>query len=41
MERPSLDKNMDSITFCSFYYLKEELVDFCKKKRIANKWRKS
>ena len=29
--RPALDKNADSKTFREFYYLKEELVDFCKK----------
>lgn len=29
--RPVLDKNLDSKTFRSFYYLKEELVDFCRK----------
>ena len=31
MERPILDKNLDSKTFRSFYFLKEELVDFCRK----------
>lgn len=30
-ERPVLDKNTDSKTFRDFYYLKEELVDFCRK----------
>ncbi len=30
-ERPALDKNLDSGTFRKFYYLKEELVDFCRK----------
>ncbi|WP_405352888.1 DUF6434 domain-containing protein [Ruminococcus sp.] len=30
-ERPILDKNLDSKTFREFYYLKEELVDFCHK----------
>lgn len=30
MERPDLDKTLDSSTFRSFYYLKEELVDFCR-----------
>ena len=30
-ERPFLDKNLDSTTFRDFYYLKEELVDFCRK----------
>ena len=30
MERPVLDKNLDSKTFRDFYYLKEELVGFCR-----------
>lgn len=30
MERPDLDKTLDSETFRSFYYLKEELAAFCK-----------
>lgn len=30
-ERPVLEKTLDSKTFRNFYYLKEELVDFCKK----------
>ena len=30
-ERPELNKNLDSKTFREFYYLKEELVDFCRK----------
>lgn len=29
-ERPDLNKSLDSITFRSFYYLKEELVQFCR-----------
>lgn len=29
-ERPVLDRNLDSRTFRNFYYLKEELVDFCR-----------
>ncbi|MGN0537757.1 MAG: DUF6434 domain-containing protein [Acutalibacteraceae bacterium] len=29
--RPVLDKKLDSKTFREFYYLKEELVDFCRK----------
>lgn len=33
-ERPALDKNLDSGTFRSFYYLKKELVDFCRKNGI-------
>ncbi len=28
---PKLDKNLDGKTFREFYYLKEELVDFCRK----------
>lgn len=31
MERPTLDNNLDSETFRNFYFLKEELVDFCRK----------
>lgn len=34
MERPNLDKNLDSKTFRNFYYLKEELVDFCRKNAL-------
>ena len=34
MERPELKRGMDSNTFRSFYYLKEELVDFCRKNEI-------
>ncbi len=30
-DRPVLDRNLDSKTFRDFYYLKEELVDFCRK----------
>lgn len=29
-KRPVLDKNLNSKTFREFYYLKEELVDFCR-----------
>lgn len=31
MTRPILDKNLDSKTFRNYYFLKEELVDFCRK----------
>ena len=31
---PYLDKNLDSKTFRDFYYLKEELVNFCRKNGI-------
>ena len=30
-DRPNLDKNLDSTIFKQYYYLKEELVDFCRK----------
>lgn len=33
-ERPSLDKNLASETFRQFYYLKEELVDFCRENEL-------
>ena len=29
-ERPELNKKLDAATFRSFYYLKQELADFCK-----------
>lgn len=32
--RPILDKNLDGKTFREFYYLKEELVDFCRKNSL-------
>lgn len=33
-ERPVLDKELDSSVFRSFYYLKEELVNFCRKNNL-------
>lgn len=30
--RPNLDINLESKTFKEYYYLKEELIEFCKKK---------
>ncbi len=30
-ERPNLDIRLDSKTFKEYYYLKEELIDFCRK----------
>ena len=30
-DRPKLDKNLDGKTFRAFYYLKEELVDSCRR----------
>lgn len=32
--RPILDRNLDGETFKSFYYLKEELVDFCRQNNL-------
>ena len=40
-DRPVLDKHLDSKTFCGFYYLKEELVDFCRENGLpvsGGKW---
>ena len=33
-ERPNLDTSLDSQTFKEYYYLKEELVDFCRKNNL-------
>lgn len=33
-DRPVLDRNLDSKTFRDFYYLKEELVNFCRENSI-------
>ncbi|MDO4356350.1 MAG: DUF6434 domain-containing protein [Clostridia bacterium] len=33
-ERPVLDRDLDSKTFRDFYYLKEELVNFCRENGI-------
>ncbi len=33
-ERPNLNKNLDGKTFRSYYYLKEELVDFCRENNL-------
>lgn len=30
-QRPDLDRQLDSKTFLDYYYLKEELVEFCRK----------
>lgn len=32
--RPKLEKSLDSATFRGYYYLKEELVDFCRQNNI-------
>lgn len=34
MERPVLSRQLDSKTFRSFYYLKEELVRFCRENKL-------
>ena len=33
-ERPELNKDLDSETFREFYYLKEELIDFCRENNL-------
>ena len=33
-ERPKLEKGLDSDAFREYYYLKDELVEFCKKERL-------
>lgn len=33
-ERPNLDLNLDSKTFREYYYLKKELIDFCRKNNL-------
>lgn len=35
-ERPHLDKSLEADEFRSFYYLKEELVDFCRKNHLPS-----
>ena len=34
-ERPELNKDLDAETFREFYYLKEELIDFCRKNNLS------
>ena len=36
-ERPNLDISLDSNLFKEYYYLKEELIDFCKKYKLQTK----
>ena len=33
-KRPNLDENIDTKTFKEYYYLKEELIDFCRKNNL-------
>lgn len=35
MEKMKLDSNLDSSTFKEYYYLKEELIDFCRKNKLS------
>ena len=37
MDKPQLDDRLDSNTFKEYYYLKEELIDFCKKYNLQTK----
>ena len=39
-DRPVLDRNLDSKTFRDYYYLKEELVNFCRENGIPVSGRK-
>ena len=34
MDRPELSNKLDSKTFKEYYYLKEELIDFCRKNNL-------
>ena len=34
-ERPELNKDLDAEIFQEFYYLKEELIDFCRKNNLS------
>ena len=34
-ERPTLNRQLDSTTFRDFYWLKEELVDFCRNNGLS------
>ena len=40
-ERPELNKKLDAATFRSFYYLKQELADFCKENGLPTSGSKS
>ena len=40
-ERPKLNKELDAATFRSFYYLKQELADFCKENGLPTSGSKS
>ena len=34
-ERPELNKKLDAATFRCFYYLKQELADFCRENGLS------
>ena len=40
-DRPELNKKLDAATFRSFYYLKQELTDFCKENGLPTSGSKS
>ena len=35
MKRPKLTKDMDSTVFLNYYYLKDELVAFCRSQKLS------
>ena len=37
-DRPDLDTGPDGNTFNNYYYLREELVDFCRKNKRAREF---
>ncbi len=40
-DRPDLSKGLDSTTFQNYYYLKEELVDFCRQEGLQTTGKKA
>ena len=34
-ERPVLSKNLNSATFMQYYYLKKELIEFCRESGLS------
>lgn len=41
MDRPNLSEKMDGEIFLQYYYLKKELIDFCRRKGLPTKGSKS
>ena len=39
-ERPKLDMGLNGETFRNYYYLKKELIDFCRKNNLPVSWSK-